>query len=177
MSRFIIDMIISNDIYNLEKEFREDPCKIDDVDECGIDYLMYAVSSYLISEETVKLLIIFGININRSNISNLTALHYSMCNKNMNIINLLIYNGADISRLTKDNKSIYDYIEIWKNYEVYDLLKNYKEDEEILNKLSDGKVYSLLTAFPGNPNIPRTSEWNGQYAVVVPKKEEIIDIQ
>ena len=52
-----------------------------------------------------------------------------------------------------------------------------KEDEEILNKLSDGKVYSLLTAFPGNPNIPRTSEWNGQYAVVEPKKEEILDIQ
>ena len=151
MSRFIIDMIISNDIYNLEKEFREDPCKIDDVDECGIDYLMYAVSSYLISEETVKLLIIFGININRSNISNLTALHYSMCNKNMNIINLLIYNGADISRLTKDNKSIYDYIEIWKNYEVYDLLKNYKEDEEILVKIDllksikKGKIINVLT--------------------------------
>ena len=52
-----------------------------------------------------------------------------------------------------------------------------KEDEELLNKISDGKVYSLLTAFPGNPNIPRTSEWNGQYAVVVPKKEEILDIQ
>lgn len=151
MSRFIIDMIISNDIYNLEKEFREDPCKIDDVDECGIDYLMYAVSSYLISEETVKLLIIFGININRSNISNLTALHYSICNKNMNIINLLIYNGADISRLTKDNKSIYDYIEIWKNYEVYDLLKNYKEDEEILVKIDllksikKGKIINVLT--------------------------------
>ena len=52
-----------------------------------------------------------------------------------------------------------------------------KEDEELLNKINDGKVYSLLTAFPSNPNIPRTSEWNGQYAVVVPKKEERIDIQ
>jgi len=52
-----------------------------------------------------------------------------------------------------------------------------KEDEELLNKINDGKVYSLLTAFPGNPNIPRVSEWNGQYAVVVPKKEERIDIQ
>jgi hypothetical protein len=52
-----------------------------------------------------------------------------------------------------------------------------KEDEELLNKINDGKVYSLLTAFPGNPNIPRASEWNGQYAVVVPKKEEKLDIQ
>ena len=47
-----------------------------------------------------------------------------------------------------------------------------KDDEEILNKINEGKVYSLLTAFPGNPNIPKTSEWNGQYAVVVPKKEK-----
>jgi len=52
-----------------------------------------------------------------------------------------------------------------------------KENEEILNKINDGKVYSLLTAFPGNPNIPRASEWNGQYAVVVPKKEEKFNIQ
>ncbi len=52
-----------------------------------------------------------------------------------------------------------------------------KEDEELLNKINDGKVYSLLTAFPGNPNIPRASEWNGQYAVVVPKKEEKLNIQ
>jgi len=52
-----------------------------------------------------------------------------------------------------------------------------KEDEELLNKLNDGKLYSLLTAFPGNPNIPRASEWNGQYAVVVPKKEEKLSIQ
>jgi hypothetical protein len=50
------------------------------------------------------------------------------------------------------------------------LPEDVKEDEEILNKINDGKVYSLLTAFPGNPNIPRTSEWNGQYAVIVPKK-------
>jgi len=52
-----------------------------------------------------------------------------------------------------------------------------KENEEILNKINDGKVYSLLTAFPGNPNIPKASEWNGQYAVVLPKKEEKFNIQ
>ena len=38
--------------------------------------------------------------------------------------------------------------------------------------IKNGNVYSLLTAFPGNPNIPPASEWNGQYAVIVPKKEE-----
>ena len=50
-----------------------------------------------------------------------------------------------------------------------------KEDEEILEKINDGKVYSLITAFPGNPNIPRVSEWNGEYAIVVPKKDEDLD--
>jgi len=135
MSKTIIDMIISNDIINLEKEFREKPELINDRDECGIDYLMYAVSSYLISEKTIKLLIRFGININQLNISNLTALHYSMCNSNMNIINLLLYNGADINRLTIENKSIYDYIELWKNYEAYNVIEDYKEDKEILYKI------------------------------------------
>jgi ankyrin repeat protein len=150
MSRYIIDMIISNDIINLEKEFRENPSKINDVDECGIDYLMYAVSSYLISEKTIKLLIRFGININQTNISNLTALHYSMCNNNMNIINLLLYNGADINRLTIENKSIYDYIELWKNYEAYNVIEDYKEDKEILCKIEilknikKGKITTVL---------------------------------
>jgi len=50
-----------------------------------------------------------------------------------------------------------------------------KEDEEILEKINDGKVYSLITAFPGNPNIQRVSEWNGEYAIVVPKKDEDLD--
>ena len=50
-----------------------------------------------------------------------------------------------------------------------------KENEEILEKINDGKVYSLITAFPGNPNIPRVSEWNGEYAIVVPKKDKDLD--
>lgn len=52
-----------------------------------------------------------------------------------------------------------------------------KENEEVLNKISEGKCFSLLTAFPGDPNIPRASEWTmtteeGQqvkkYAVILP---------
>ena len=50
-----------------------------------------------------------------------------------------------------------------------------KEDEEILQKINDGKVYSLITAFPGNPNIPRVSEWNGEYAIIVPQKDINLD--
>jgi len=55
------------------------------------------------------------------------------------------------------------------------LPEDVKEDEEILRMINDGKVYSLLTAFPGDPNIPRASEWNGQFAVVVPKKSERLE--
>jgi hypothetical protein len=135
MNNFIVDLITSNDIYNLEKEFTDNPDIINDTDECRIDYLMYAVSSYFTSEETIKLLIRNGIDLNRCNISNLTALHYSMCNKNTNIINLLIYNGSDINRLTTENKSIYDYIDIWQNYEAYNIIENYKKDKEILDKI------------------------------------------
>ena len=43
-----------------------------------------------------------------------------------------------------------------------------KSDPVIMEKIEEGKCYSLLTAFPGNPNIPKASEWNGMYAVIVP---------
>jgi hypothetical protein len=55
------------------------------------------------------------------------------------------------------------------------LPEDVKEDENLLKMINEGKVYSLLTAFPGNPNIPRASEWNGQYAVIVPKKVDNIN--
>ena len=42
----------------------------------------------------------------------------------------------------------------------------------LVGYIENGKVYSLLTAFPGNPNIPPASEWNGEYAVIVPTKEK-----
>ena len=32
--------------------------------------------------------------------------------------------------------------------------------------------YIILSVFPGNPNIPRISEWNGQYAVIIPEQEQ-----
>ena len=51
-----------------------------------------------------------------------------------------------------------------------------KEDTELLDKINQGKVYSLLTAFPGNPDIPKASEWNGRFAVIVPKKESKINL-
>ena len=38
--------------------------------------------------------------------------------------------------------------------------------------------YIVLSAFPGDPNIPRASEWEGKYAVIIPggnKIEEIVN--
>lgn len=43
-----------------------------------------------------------------------------------------------------------------------------KKNKDINKKIKEGKCYSLLTAFPGNPDIPKASEWNGKYAVVIP---------
>jgi hypothetical protein len=48
------------------------------------------------------------------------------------------------------------------------LPEDVKMDSEVMKKIDAGKCYSLLTAFPGDPNIPKASEWNGMYAVVVP---------
>jgi len=53
------------------------------------------------------------------------------------------------------------------------LPEDVKEDGNIMDMINQGKVYSLLTAFPGNPNIPRASEWNGEFAVIVPTKEKM----
>ncbi len=47
-----------------------------------------------------------------------------------------------------------------------------KNDEEIKNGIREGKVYSLITAFPGK-NIPKASKWNGEYAVIVPRKKDL----
>ena len=48
------------------------------------------------------------------------------------------------------------------------LPEDVKMDLEVMKKIEEGKCYSLLTAFPGDPDIPKASEWNGMYAVVVP---------
>jgi hypothetical protein len=48
------------------------------------------------------------------------------------------------------------------------LPEDVKMDPEVMEKIEEGKCYSLLTAFPGDPDIPKASEWNGMYAVVVP---------
>jgi hypothetical protein len=44
-------------------------------------------------------------------------------------------------------------------------------------KDAEGKVipneYIVLSAFPGDPTIPRASEWNGKYAVIIPPQESI----
>ena len=48
------------------------------------------------------------------------------------------------------------------------LPEDVKMDLEVMEKIEEGKCYSLLTAFPGDPDIPKASEWHGMYAVVVP---------
>lgn len=42
------------------------------------------------------------------------------------------------------------------------------EEPILMAALSEGKLMSVYTAFPGDPNIPKTSEWRGRYAVIIP---------
>jgi hypothetical protein len=35
--------------------------------------------------------------------------------------------------------------------------------------------YIVLSAFPGDPSIPRASEWNGKYAVIIPGGKEVTE--
>ena len=44
-----------------------------------------------------------------------------------------------------------------------------KNDQEVKSAIEGGSCYAVLTAFPGNPDVPKASEWNGQYVVVLPK--------
>ena len=39
----------------------------------------------------------------------------------------------------------------------------------ILDDVQDGRSYSVLTAFPGDPDVPVASQWGGRFAVVIPK--------
>ena len=48
------------------------------------------------------------------------------------------------------------------------LPEDVKNDDEVLNSVENGLSYSLLTAFPGNPDIPPASEWGDQYIILVP---------
>jgi hypothetical protein len=43
-----------------------------------------------------------------------------------------------------------------------------KQIPAILEDVRDGRSYSVLTAFPGNPDIPPSSQWGGKYAVIIP---------
>lgn len=39
----------------------------------------------------------------------------------------------------------------------------------ILEDVRDGRSYSVLTAFPGDPDVPQSSQWGGRFAVIIPK--------
>jgi len=43
-----------------------------------------------------------------------------------------------------------------------------KQIPAILEDVRDGRSYSVLTAFPGNPDIPPSSQWGSKYAVIIP---------
>lgn len=43
-----------------------------------------------------------------------------------------------------------------------------KRNESVMEAVNEGLSMSVFTAFPGDPNVPRSSEWNGRFAVIIP---------
>tara|TARA_B110000444_G_scaffold250498_1_gene277022 strand:+ start:98 stop:724 length:627 start_codon:yes stop_codon:yes gene_type:complete len=43
-----------------------------------------------------------------------------------------------------------------------------KNDQSVLQAIQDKECFHVATAYPGNPNIPPASEWNGKYVVLIP---------
>jgi hypothetical protein len=48
------------------------------------------------------------------------------------------------------------------------LPEDVKGDENVLQAIANNRSYSILTAFPGDPDIPPASEWSERYAVIIP---------
>lgn len=46
-----------------------------------------------------------------------------------------------------------------------------KSQQDILDAVKEGKVYSVLSAWPGRSDVPPSSQWNGEWAVVIPKEK------
>jgi len=51
-----------------------------------------------------------------------------------------------------------------------------KNDSEIMQDLENGKSFTVATAFPGDPNVPRADEWGTSgHAIIVPNNGEDAD--
>jgi hypothetical protein len=49
-----------------------------------------------------------------------------------------------------------------------DYLPDDAKTDEVMSAVQQGQSFSVLTAFPGDPNVPPASQWNGQFAVILP---------
>ena len=47
-----------------------------------------------------------------------------------------------------------------------------EKDKDTHNAIKAGKSFTLLASFPGDPSIPRASEWGDKYAVILPPEEK-----
>lgn len=50
------------------------------------------------------------------------------------------------------------------------LAEDLKNDPEILEKVKEGKLKALVTAFPGRKDVPKITDWKGNWVVVIPQK-------
>jgi hypothetical protein len=50
--------------------------------------------------------------------------------------------------------------------------ENLKTNQNIVAAAQNGNLFSILTAFPGDPNVPPASQWNGQFAIIVASAQQ-----
>ena len=47
-----------------------------------------------------------------------------------------------------------------------------EKDKDTHDAIKAGKSFTLLASFPGDPDVPRASEWGDKYAVILPPEEK-----
>ena len=52
----------------------------------------------------------------------------------------------------------------------WDYLPEDAKTEEVKQKLDEGNAYAIVSAFPGRKDVPKITDWNGAWAVIIPQK-------
>ena len=78
-----------------------------------------------------------------------------------------ITTSAPLSQFATDQASI-----VIRKTPIEYVPENLKTDQNIVTAAQNGNLFSVLTAFPGDPNVPPASQWNGRFAIIVASAQQ-----
>ena len=156
MTNTLLQYILNNDIEEIKEIVEKNPNQINESKCMNITLLMYAVSNYTKTskEPLITYLLEKGANPNDKNEVGVTALHYAMgLRYNNNIINILLYNGADAYAVNNMGNTLEHYANLWRNPEGLTIIQNHKEDmktTETFREISKSKdrLANILEMLP-----------------------------